>query len=376
LQHESHEHYVAFSPEERAQYRNPLHRKDPLLMTIFWLILETSPSAGLFLKVNNSPPTKYFRAIVRSQRGEIRTLYPEHSDRKKICKYLIRRLGLSSSKLHVLPGSDSAELRKELCKRNRDQLTEQMRYKFGVLYCKKGDVQACTNPDPDDCPDCRNEFNFFDSPLYRNQYGSADFNEFIDWLGNRVSVQSLKEHNEHEANAKIYIGGLDHVTGDTVIANHRWFDQDIPIVFHVSTLLPFHNKPRNQQLERKAHIGNDIVVIIFTEDDTPVDPRVFISQFNHVFFVISKVGQTTSGVPLYRLAIAAKETVPAFTPALSDPAIYPATPEFRYFLHAKLINAERAVYLREENFRRRTAKLDAGLILQWALRFSAYGKDS
>ena len=34
-------------------------------------------------------------------------------------------------------------------------------------------------------------------------------------------------------------------------------------MFHVSTLLPFKEKGDNQQLERKRHIGNDIVAIVF-----------------------------------------------------------------------------------------------------------------
>lgn len=45
------------------------------------------------------------------------------------------------------------------------------------------------------------------------------------------------------------------------------------IMFHVSTMLPF-SKDNRQQVERKRHIGNDIVNIVFLEDsasDTEVD---------------------------------------------------------------------------------------------------------
>ena len=36
------------------------------------------------------------------------------------------------------------------------------------------------------------------------------------------------------------------------------------------------------QLERKRHIGNDIVVIIFDEGDYPFDPACILSEFNRI----------------------------------------------------------------------------------------------
>jgi hypothetical protein len=41
------------------------------------------------------------------------------------------------------------------------------------------------------------------------------------------------------------------------------------IMFHVSTLLPY-SKDNNQQIERKRHVGNDIVNIVF---ENAADPR-------------------------------------------------------------------------------------------------------
>jgi len=59
-------------------------------------------------------------------------------------------------------------------------------------------------------------------------------------------------------------------------------------MYHVSTLLP-HYEADAQQLEKKRHIGNDIVVIIFQEGDTPFDPTKIKSVFNHVFIVIRPI---------------------------------------------------------------------------------------
>lgn len=50
-------------------------------------------------------------------------------------------------------------------------------------------------------------------------------------------------------------------------------------MFHVSTLIPFYPKDE-QQVERKRHLGNDVVLIIFKEGNEPVDPRLIYSQFN------------------------------------------------------------------------------------------------
>ena len=50
-------------------------------------------------------------------------------------------------------------------------------------------------------------------------------------------------------------------------------------MFHVSTLIPY-TPGDQQQVERKRHLGNDIVVILFKEGNTPFDPLVIRSQFN------------------------------------------------------------------------------------------------
>lgn len=40
--------------------------------------------------------------------------------------------------------------------------------------------------------------------------------------------------------------------------------QNYEIMFHVSTYIPYYSKDQ-QQVERKRHIGNDVVVIIFRD---------------------------------------------------------------------------------------------------------------
>lgn len=66
-------------------------------------------------------------------------------------------------------------------------------------------------------------------------------------------------------------------------------------MFHVSTLLPF-SKENKQQLERKRHIGNDIVNIIYQEGGDPLkptfNPSAMKSQFTHIFAVVTYEAKT------------------------------------------------------------------------------------
>lgn len=50
-------------------------------------------------------------------------------------------------------------------------------------------------------------------------------------------------------------------------------------MFHVSTMLPFQEMD-SQRVERKRHLGNDVVLIIFQDGKSPFDPRIIRSHFN------------------------------------------------------------------------------------------------
>lgn len=51
------------------------------------------------------------------------------------------------------------------------------------------------------------------------------------------------------------------------------------IMFHVSTLLPY-SRDNRQQVERKRHIGNDIVNIVFIDMDEDDQNEMAHAQFN------------------------------------------------------------------------------------------------
>lgn len=120
---------------------------------------------------------------------------------------------------------------------------------------------------------------------------STAFEEFLDFLGERIKLDNWKG----------FRGGLDVRTGTTGSHSiYRKFNNN-EIMFHVSTLLPFNPKdkqqvsfigssPHSSQLERKRHIGNDIVVILF-QVSLPIsiqDSRKEIPSTNPPLYLLDK----------------------------------------------------------------------------------------
>ena len=64
--------------------------------------------------------------------------------------------------------------------------------------------------------------------------------------------------------------------------------EDSEIMFHVSTMLPYSAK-NSQQLERKRHIGNDRVAIVFQDEQTPFSPSMIRSKLLHVFIILQPI---------------------------------------------------------------------------------------
>ncbi|XP_064374996.1 rap1 GTPase-activating protein 1-like isoform X1 [Dromaius novaehollandiae] len=190
-------------------------------------------------------------------------------------------------------------------------------FKFGVIYQKPGQIT--------------------EEEVFSNTEESLGFLEFLDFLGDRIQLQDFRG----------FRGGLDVTRGQTgtesVYTNFRGKE----IMFHVSTKLPF-TEGDSQQLQRKRHIGNDIVAIIFQDENTPFVPDMIASNFLHAYVVI-QLAHSTSGETLYKVSVTARDDVPFFGPSLPNPAIFRKSVEFREFLLAKLINAEYSCY-RSEKF--------------------------
>jgi hypothetical protein len=119
----------------------------------------------------------------------------------------------------------------------------------------------------------------------------------------------------------------------------------LEIMWHVGTYLP--DTGEVQQLQRKRHLGNDLVIVVFSESDVPFDPTTFASQFNHVWIVVSK--QKTG----YSLSVVTKTGVKPIRPFVSD--VIPAA-SFRDFFLLKCVNAERAAMFAKDFKGKETSK--------------------
>uniref|UniRef100_A0A8B9NQE4 RAP1 GTPase activating protein n=1 Tax=Accipiter nisus TaxID=211598 RepID=A0A8B9NQE4_9AVES len=189
-------------------------------------------------------------------------------------------------------------------------------FKFGVIYQKLGQTS--------------------EEELFGTTEESPAFTEFLDILGQRVQLRDFKG----------FRGGLDVTHGQTGSESVYCHFRDKEIMFHVSTKLPY-TEGDAQQLQRKRHIGNDIVAIVFQDENTPFVPDMIASNFLHAFVVV-QLEQGGSQGTLYKVSVTARDDVPFFGPPLPDPAVFRKGPEFQEFLLTKLINAEYACYKAEK----------------------------
>ncbi|CAK6972925.1 rap1 GTPase-activating protein 1 isoform X7 [Scomber scombrus] len=189
-------------------------------------------------------------------------------------------------------------------------------FKFGVIYQKFGQTS--------------------EEELFGNMEESTAFVEFLEFLGHKIELHDFKG----------FRGGLDVTHGQTGTESVYTSFHNKEIMFHVSTKLPY-TEGDSQQLQRKRHIGNDIVAIVFQEENTPFVPDMIQSNFLHAYVVVQVEDACTDNVT-YKVSVTARDDVPFFGPALPDPAIFKKGPEFREFLFTKLINAEYACYKAEK----------------------------
>ena len=130
----------------------------------------------------------------------------------------------------------------------------------------------------------------------------------IFFLGEKVRLKGFDK----------YKGGLDTVhdlTGkESVYTNYR----GIEIMFHVSTMLP-HEENDPQKLQKKRHIGNDIVCCAFVESDSTLFlPSCIKSHFLHAFIVVrTSPADPNSSSPKprkYKVSVVCRDEVMAFKP--------------------------------------------------------------
>ncbi|KAF2263656.1 tuberin [Lojkania enalia] len=130
-------------------------------------------------------------------------------------------------------------------------------YKVGVIYIGEGQTA--------------------ERDIFMNDIGSAAYTSFLNDLGTLVQLKG----------AKFNTGGLDtrdDVDGEFTIC---WRDRCIELVFHITTMMPTDEDADMTYANKKRHIGNDCVNIIFNDSGLPYNFNTFPSAFNYVYIVIS-----------------------------------------------------------------------------------------
>ncbi|KAG7273801.1 hypothetical protein CRUP_016545 [Coryphaenoides rupestris] len=123
---------------------------------------------------------------------------------------------------------------------------------------------------------------------------------------------------EEREEGKRFRGGLDVSHGQTGTQSVYTAHRGQEIMFHVSTKLPY---TEGDPQQRKRHIGNDIVGLVFQEEATPFVPDMIASNFLHAFILVQPE-KPCGDETVYKVSVTAREDVPLFGPPLPNPAVF------------------------------------------------------
>ncbi|XP_063745871.1 GTPase-activating Rap/Ran-GAP domain-like protein 3 isoform X1 [Eleginops maclovinus] len=262
---------------------------------------------SVVLSDQNNQRVPQYRAILWRKTGTLKISLPYSPTKTLSVKSILSAMNLDrfeKGPREIL----NAEIQKDLLVLEEQEGS--VNFKFGVLFAKDGQLT--------------------DDEMFSNESGSESFDKFLNLLGDSITLQGWAG----------YRGGLDTKNDTTGMNSIYTVYQGHELMFHVSTMLPY-SKENKQQVERKRHIGNDIVTIVFQEGDdasSSFKPSMIRSHFTHIFALVRYNSQNDS----YRLKIFSEESVPLFGPPLPSPPVFTDHQEFRDFLLVKLINGEKA----------------------------------
>ncbi|XP_015587911.2 uncharacterized protein LOC107264305 isoform X3 [Cephus cinctus] len=195
-----------------------------------------------------------------------------------------------------------------------DQVFIKSELKVGVIYVQEGQ--------------------YSEEEILDNNDNSPLFEEFLQILGEKVRLKGFDK----------YKGGLDTVHDLTGLYSVYTNWRGIEIMFHVSTLLPY-EKHDPQKLQRKRHIGNDIVCVVFLEaDNTSFSPACIKSHFLHTFILVRVSPRIKRKIARYEVSVVTRDEVGAYKPYLWEQSIFEKGPMFREWILTKIVNGERASY--------------------------------
>jgi tuberous sclerosis protein 2 len=138
-----------------------------------------------------------------------------------------------------------------------DRVPPYTTHKIGVVYVGKGQTS--------------------EAAILANTSGSSRYLEFLSGLG------QLRRLSDTTPQA-VYLGGLDRGGGDGEFAYFH-LDETTQVVFHVATLMPTLTSDPHCS-NKKLHIGNDFVTIVFNESGRPYQFGAIKGQFGYAEVVV------------------------------------------------------------------------------------------
>nr|XP_008122173.1 PREDICTED: tuberin [Anolis carolinensis] len=113
--------------------------------------------------------------------------------------------------------------------------------------------------------------------ILSNEHGSYRYTEFLTGLGKLVELKDCQPD-------KIYLGGLD-VGGEDGQFTYCWHDDIMQAIFHIATLMPTKDLDK-YRCNKKRHLGNDFVSIVYNDSGEDFKLGTIKGQFNFVHVVI------------------------------------------------------------------------------------------
>lgn len=126
--------------------------------------------------------------------------------------------------------------------------------------------------------------------ILSNQHGSERYQKFLENLGQLIYLK--------DTDGKcVFLGGLDGREKCDGQFAYSWHDEFMQVIFHVATLMPNmkNDKLRNN---KKRHIGNDYVNIVYNDSGEEYQITTLRSELNFVNIIIEPLDCETNAVTI------------------------------------------------------------------------------
>ena len=120
-----------------------------------------------------------------------------------------------------------------------------------------------------------------EAEILANVHGNVAYEAFLSGLGTKVVLQGATFNTQ----------GLDRESNIDGTHTYAWRDRVTEMVFHVTTMMPTDTQNDPKAINKKRHVGNDRVKIIFNNSGKPFVFDTFPSEMNEVNIVITPEAQ-------------------------------------------------------------------------------------